>query len=259
MTRKDCGSNTSGIHMMVDYWTELVGNWPNIKMRWHYSMFIKEDYWQNSLQWNGAVFMFHTNKHTFNINLSGATQTGVLAAGVLDLPFGNGPSVYHTPGCSTSFGNFSASGVIGESQSVGGPSVYECGNPRNINPFDAAIDYKLSNVRNYWRVYLWCAITGKTWNVSPDNGNGSIKVTGLNPESSYKITTKVVDRNGTVQYTGGVYASFTTPADQLKIAFNQGGRVKVARVYYNHNGTIKKVKKVYRNINGSVKKGVNYG
>ena len=169
------------------------------------------------------------------------------------------PSVYHTPGCSTSFGNFSASGVLGESQSVGGPNVYECGNPRNINPFDAAIDYKLSNVRNYWRVYLWCAITGKTWNVSPDNGNGSIKVTGLNPESSYKITTKVVDRNGTVQYTGGVYASFTTPADQLKIAFNQGGRVKVARVYYNHNGTIKKVKKVYRNINGSVKKGVNYG
>lgn len=119
MTRKDCGSNTSGIHMMVDYWTELVGSWPNIKMRWHYSMFIKEDYWQNSLQWNGAVFMFHTNKHTFNINLSGATQTGVLAAGVLDLPFGNGPSVYHTPGCSTSFGNFSASGVLGESQSVG--------------------------------------------------------------------------------------------------------------------------------------------
>ena len=90
MTRKDCGSNTSGIHMMVDYWTELVGNWPNIKMRWHYSMFIKEDYWQNSLQWNEAVFMFHTNKHTFNVNLSGATQTGVLAAGVLDLPFGNG-------------------------------------------------------------------------------------------------------------------------------------------------------------------------
>ena len=229
MTRKDCGSNTSGIHMMVDYWTELVGSWPNILMRWHYSMFIKEDYWQNSLQWNEAVFMFHTNQHTFNVNLSGATQTGVLAAGVLDLPFGNGPS------------------------------AYECSNPRNINPFDAVIDYKLSNVRNYWRVYLWCAITGKTWNVSPDNGNGSIKVTGLNPESSYKITTKVVDRNGTVQYTGGVYASFTTPADQLKIAFNQGGRVKVARVYYNHNGTIKKVKKVYRNINGSVKKGVNYG
>ena len=259
MTRKDCGSNIHGIHMIVDYWTELVGNWPNIYMRWHYSMFIKEDYANNHLRYDGAVFMFHTNQHIFNVNISGITSTEVLASGTLDLPFGNGPSVYHTPGCSTSFGNFSSSGVLGESQRVNAPNVYQCSNPRNINPFSAVIDYELSNEHNYWRLYLWCAISGQTWVVSPDNGNGSIKLIALTPESSYKITAKVMDRNGNVLYTGGVYASFTTPADQLKIAFNQGGRVRVARVYYNYNGTIEKVKKVYMNVNGSVKKGVNYG
>lgn len=259
MGRADCGSNIHGIHMYVDYWTELINDWPNIKMRWHYSMFFKADYSANSLAWDGAVFMFHTNRHVFNVNMYGATQTGVLASGVLDLPFGNGPSVYHTPGCSTSFGNFSASGVLGESQSVAGPSTYHAENPRNVNPFDAVVDYKLSNVRNYWRVYLWDSYHDKTWNVSPDNASGSIKLTGLNPETSYHITTKVVDRNGTVQYTGGVYAAFTTPADQLKIAFNQNGRLKIVRVFYNDNGTIRKVKKVYRNINGNIKKGVNFG
>lgn len=259
MGRKDCGSNVHGIHMYVDYWTELVDDWPNIKMRWHYSMFIKEDYGQNSLQWYNAVFNFHTNKHVFNVNISGAMQTGVLAAGTLDLPFGNGPSVYHTPGCSTSFGNFSSSGVIGETQTIPGPSVYQCENPRSINPFDAIIDYKLSNVRGYWRTYLWDSYSQKTWNVSPDTGNGSVKLTGLSEETSYHVTTKVVDRDGNVRYTGGVFASFTTIADQLKIALNQNGRLVVARVFYNSGGRIYKVKKAYRNQNGTIKKINNFG
>lgn len=253
-----CNTSASGIKMVVDYSTELVGTWPNIVMRWHYQMYMTEQaYW--SLQWNGAAFNFHTNVHYFNINISGATQTGILAAGTLDLPFGNGPSVYHTPGVSTAFGNFSASGVLGETQTISGPSVYQAQNPRNINPFDAVVDYKLSNVKGYWRVYLWDYYSGKTWNVSPDNADGSIKIANLSAETNYRITTKVVDRNGTVRYTGSNFATFTTPADQLKIAFNQSGRLKIARVYYNSGGSIKKVKKVYRNNNGNIKKGVNYG
>ena len=120
-------------------------------------------------------------------------------------------------------------------------------------------DYYLTNKNNYWRVHLWDKLSEKTWNVSPDNENGTVILTDLIPETNYQITTKVLDRSGNVEYTGGVFATFTTLTDQLKLCFNNSGSLKIARVFYNQGGIIKKVKKGFINQNGTINRFKNAG
>lgn len=260
MARVECGTTISGIYCVCDYSAYPVGNYPNIVMRIDYQFRVRMAYAQNSIS-GYTNFWFHTKKHNVNIPYTvGAVTTGVLASGSVDISWGSGVSVTHAPGYGIELpgpsgpgSGGSGSSTVSITSSIPAPTRYDCDNPRNITPTSATIDYHLSNKNNYWRVYLWDKISGKTWNVSPDNGNGTVTLTDLDPETNYQITTKVVDRSNIVRYTGGVFATFKTLTDQLKLYFNDNGVLKVARVFYNQNGTIKKVKKAFTNIGGTIK------
>lgn len=260
MASKSISTTDRYITLVVDYWTEIVGDYPNCKMRWHYSAYLHFSAY-GSVQYDGAVFTFHTTPHKFNINFStnGAGNTGTIASGYVDLPYGNGQSVYHTPRVSLSCGNLSASGSIGASISMPKPSTYHCENPRDIKAKSVTLDYKLSNVHNFWRAYLWDSISDKGWSVSPDNKDGTVTLTDLAPETRYKITVKVVDRNGNVALTGGKYAEFTTAVDQLRVGIKVDGQIKRARVWLKKDGKCIKVKKGFYKIDGQVKRIKNLG
>lgn len=266
MARVECSTSINGIYCVCDYNAYPVGNYPNIVMRIDYSFRVRMVYAQNSIS-GYTRFWFHTNSHTVNIPYTaGAVTTGVLASGSVDISWGSGASVTHVPGYGIDLpgatgpgSGGSGSSTVSITSSIPAPTKYDCSNPRNITPTSATIDYFLTNKNNYWRVYLWDKLSGKTWNVSPDTGNGTANLTGLNPETNYQITTKVVDRSGNVKYTGGVFATFTTLTDQLKLYSNDSETLKIARVFYNKGGIIKKVKKGFINQNGTIKRFKNAG
>lgn len=266
MARVECSTSINGIYCVCDYNAYPVGNYPNIVMRIDYSFRVRMVYAQNSIS-GYTRFWFHTNSHTVNIPYTaGAVTTGVLASGSVDISWGSGASVTHVPGYGIDLpgatgpgSGGSGSSTVSITSTIPAPTKYECGNPRGITPTSATIDYYLTNKNNYWRVYLWDKLSGKTWNVSPDTGNGTANLTGLNPETNYQITTKVVDRSGNVKYTGVVFATFTTLTDQLKLCFNNSGSFKIARVFYNQGGIIKKVKKGFINQEGTIKRFKNAG
>ena len=256
------GTNTGGINMVVDISTSIQDNYPNAKLRVNFGVYFTAQYSQNSLVWNGATFYFDGTGFSLSVNGYGAGRypsSGYTCSGYKEYSLGNDYTLTKSISVSTAFGNFSSSGELSASGSIAAPTKYECGNPRDITPASATIDYYLTNKNNYWRVYLWDKLSGKTWNVSPDTGNGKANLTGLNPETNYQITTKVVDRNGIVRYTGGVFATFTTLTDQLKLCFNNSGSLKIARVFYNQGGIIKKVKKGFINQNGTINRFKNAG
>ena len=256
------GTNTGGINMVVDISTSIQGNYPNAKLRVNFGVYFTAQYYQNSLVWNGATFYFDGTGFSLSVNGYGAGRypsSGYTCSGYKEYSLGNDYTLTKSISVSTAFGNFSSSGELSASGSIAAPTKYDCSNPRNITPKSATIDYYLTNKNNYWRIYLWDKLSGKTWNVSPDNGNGTVTLTDLNPETNYQITTKVVDRSGNVKYTGDVFATFTTPTDQLKLCFNNSGSFKIARVFYNQGGIIKKVKKGFINQNGTINRFKNAG
>lgn len=256
------GTNINGITMVVDVNTSISGNYPNIKCRVNFGVYFNAAYSQNLLQWSGATFYFDGTGFSLSVNGRGAGRypsSGYACSGSKEYNFGSSYNFSKNINVSVAFGNFSSSGTLTASASIPSPSRYECGNPRNITYNSATIDYFLSNNNNYWRVYLWDNLSGKTWNVYPDTGNGTANLTGLNPETNYQITTKVVDRNGAVVYTGGVFATFKTLEDQLKLTLNVGGTLKIVKAFYNQGGKIKKVKKGFINQGGTIKRFKNAG
>lgn len=256
------GTNTNGITMVVDVNTSIVGNYPDVKCRVNFGVYFNAAYSQNLLQWSGATFYFDGTGFSLSVNGSGAGRypsAGYACSGSKEYSLGNSSSFSKSIGVSTAFGNFASSGTLSAGASIPAPTRYDCGNPRNITYNSATIDYFLSNNNNYWRVYLWDKLSGKTWNVSPDTGNGTANLTGLNPETNYQITTKVIDRNGAVVYTGGVFATFKTLEDQLKLTLNVGGTLKIVKAFYNQDGKIKKVKKGFINQGGVIKRFKNAG
>ena len=259
MARVECSTSVNGIYCVCDYNAYPVGNYPNIVMRIDYSFRVRMAYAQNSIA-GYTKFWFHTKSHTVNIPYTaGAVTTGVLASGSIDISWGSGVSVTHVPGYGIELpgatgpgSGGSGSSTVSITSSIPAPIRYDCSNPRNITPTSATIDYYLTNKNNYGRVYWWDKTSDKGWSVSPDNGNGTVILTDLNPETNYQITTKVVDRKDTVRYTGGVFATFTTLTDQLKLALNIDGVLKVVKAFYNQDGLIKKVKKGFINQNGFI-------
>ena len=139
------------------------------------------------------------------------------------------------------------------------PSIYHCENPRDIKAKSVTLDYKLSNEHNFWRAYLWDSISGNTWNVNPDNTDGTVTLTDLTPETHYKITLKVIDRNDALALTGGKYAEFTTAVDQLRIGIKTEGQIRRARVYLKKDGKCIKVKKGFYKKDGKIKRIKNLG
>ena len=81
----------------------------------------------------------------------------------------------------------------------------------------------------------------------------------MTPETHYKITLKVVDRNGALALTGGKYAEFTTAVDQLRIGIKIEGQIKRARVYLKKDGKCIKVKKGFYKKDGKMKRIKNLG
>lgn len=261
MASKSIATNNKYVTLVVDYSTEIVGDYPNCVMRWHYSAYLSFSAY-GGIDYDGATFTFHNKVHTFNIHYyTGSTgNSPVFASGTLDLPYGNGQSVYHAPGVVLNCGSiYYASGSVEASISMPKPDVYHCENPRDIKAKSATIDYKLNNQHNFWRVYLLDVISDKTWNVNPDNKSGTVTLTDLNPETHYKITVVVVDRNGSSALYGGKYAEFTTAVDQLRIGIKIDGQVKRARVYLKKDGKCIKVKKGFYKKEGKVKRIKNLG
>lgn len=255
------GTSTNGLSMCVDVYSWLEGNYPNVQMVVSYGMYYTAQYSQNSLTAYSATFTFDGTSHRYDANGRGAGRypsSGYYASGQKRYSLGNSSSISKDMYCSTAFGNFSAGGTCSASQSISGPSVYQIDKVEEITPFTAKATYRLSNSRNYWRIRIKDTVSGKTWNVSPDNGNGTKVLDGLSPETKYNLKAEVLNRNGEVAYTGNGVEFFTI-ADQLKLAFNQGNTLKMARVFYNDNGVIKKVKKCFINQNGTIKRMKNYG
>lgn len=261
MPSKVIKTNNQYVNLVVDYSTEIVGDYPNCLMRWHYSAYLSFSAY-GGIDYNGATFTFHTKVHTFNIHYytGSSGNSPVFASGTLDLPYGKGQSVYHAPGVALNCGNiYYASGSIGASISMPKPSIYHCENPRDIKAKSATFDYKLSNEHNFWRAYLWDSISDNTWNIDPDNTDGTVTLTDLTPETHYKITLKVIDRNGALALTGGKYVEFTTAVDQLRIGIKIGGQIRRARVYLKKDGKCIKVKKGFYKKDGKVKRIKNLG
>lgn len=257
MATHDISTSVRGVYLRVKYNVYVDGNYPSITMRVTYSTCF---YFPNggTVQWNGAYMNVGGDNRQFSINHSGPGESATCTSGTLRYGFGNSQSKTQRISVYTKFGNILADGAFTVSASIPGPSTYQIDDVSEITPFTARVNYRLSNVRNYWRIRVKDTISGKTWSVNPDNGNGTSVLTNLKPETKYSLKAEVLNRSGGVSYTG-VGVEFTTIADQLKLAFNQSGNLKMARVFYNDNGVIKKVKKCYVNQNGSIKRVKNYG
>lgn len=259
MATKEVATNVAYLYLCVDYSTSIVGDYPNIKFRFSYKMrFHLTAY--GSVQYTGATFKFGYNSHSFNVNYTapaGGGYSSYLVSGTIDYDWGKNRSVTKEPTFSTSFGNVSASGSVSATQTIPEPSVYQCENPRDVTPFEATIDYLLTNSHNYWRVYLLDSISNKTWDVDPNTEDGSITLTNLTPETRYNITACVIDRNESLVYTGGIYAAFTTLVDQAKLFIKQSGSWKKGKAFLKKDGSWVKIKKVYLKQNGSWNKATN--
>lgn len=158
----------------------------------------------------------------------------------------------------------------------------------DLNPFGATFSWSGFKIKNGASSYFYqYSFDGNNWsNLGTET---SLKLSNLVPETSYTFRIRIVDNYGTVSDFASV--SFTTPADQAKIAYNTYtepyeepllvdddtelrdendntilvdlkepvGGVQQTRLWYNDNGVLKKVKKVYFNDNGKIKVHSNFG
>lgn len=158
----------------------------------------------------------------------------------------------------------------------------------DLNPFGATFSWSGFQIKDGASSYFYqYSFDGNNWsNLGTET---SLRLSNLVPETSYTFRIRIVDNYGTVSDFASV--SFTTPADQAKIAYNtytepyeepllvdddtelrdendntiiadlkeSVGGVQQTRLWYNDNGVLKKVKKVYFNDNGKIKVHSNFG
>lgn len=127
----------------------------------------------------------------------------------------------------------------------------------DILPFSAKLTFSGFSINAGASSYSYqYSYDGSNWN---SNGTGTtLELSSLTPETTYNIRVRMLDNFG--QASDVVTATFTTLADQVKLAYNKDGEtLQQARLWYNDKGTLKKVKKAYYNENGTIKVHTNYG
>lgn len=158
----------------------------------------------------------------------------------------------------------------------------------DLNPFGATFSWSGFQIKDGASSYFYqYSFDGNNWsNLGTET---SLTLSNLVPETSYTFRIRIVDNYGTVSDFASV--SFTTPADQAKIAYNTYtepyeepllvdddtelrdendntiladlkepvGGVQQTRLWYNDNGVLKKVKKMYFNDNGKIRVHSNFG
>lgn len=127
----------------------------------------------------------------------------------------------------------------------------------DILPFTAKLTFSGFSINAGASSYTYqYSYDGNSWN---SNGtNAELNLSNLTPETTYNIRVRMLDNFGSASDV--VTATFTTIADQVKLAYNQEGEsLKQALMWYNDKGTLKKVKKAYYNDKGVIKVHTNYG
>lgn len=177
-----------GISFRVDCSNSIVGTYPNIKHRVSYSIYLQHAYSENSMQYNGAILNFGSNRHSVNINVSGA-GTWRLASGTLEYTFATNNRVdSRNIRFSTNFANVSASGSQTESATISIPKVKNIELSSTYN----SISYKATLESNPYNFYT---IKTTLDNASKIGTEG--KFDGLTPNKEYKVNCYVRYRGDT--------------------------------------------------------------
>lgn len=156
----------------------------------------------------------------------------------------------------------------------------------DLNPFGATFSWSGFQIKDGASSYFYqYSFDENNW--SNLDTETSLKLSNLVPETSYTFRIRIVDNFGTVSDFASV--SFTTPADQAKVAYNQdiaeekimtadgfelidtnGNSIqallvqkkeslRTAKMWFNHKGKLKKIKKIYFNDKGTIKVHKNFG
>lgn len=156
----------------------------------------------------------------------------------------------------------------------------------DLTPFGATFSWSGFQIKDGASSYFYqYSFDGSIWSVL--GTETSLTLNNLVPEMSYTFRVRIVDNFGTVSDFASV--TFTTPADQAKVAFNQdileekimtadgfelidvkGNSInavlmqkkeslRTAKMWFNYNGKPKKIKKIYFNDKGTIKVHKNFG
>lgn len=156
----------------------------------------------------------------------------------------------------------------------------------DLNPFGATFSWSGFQIKDGASSYFYqYSFDGSIWSVL--GTETSLTLNNLVPEMSYTFRVRIVDNFGTVSDFASV--TFTTPADQAKVAFNQDiieekimtadgfelidvngnpinavlmqkkESLRTAKMWFNYNGKPKKIKKIYFNDKGTIKVHKNFG
>lgn len=156
----------------------------------------------------------------------------------------------------------------------------------DLNPFGATFSWSGFQIKDGASSYFYQYSFDENYWSNLDTET-SLKLSNLVPETSYIFRIRIVDNFGTVSDFASV--SFTTPADQAKVAYNQdiaeekimtadgfelidtnGNSIqallvqkkeslRTAKMWFNHKGKLKKIKKIYFNDKGTIKVHKNFG
>lgn len=251
----------------TDYYTRAacnangyaVGIYPNLLLHIDYNFQIGFTGQGGSWYQNNYRFGFHQDVHYVNLNISGGGGywSPAMAAGAIVLGWGNGESCYHVPGFSGS-GYFSFSGNIGIGASLARPTSYQIrqGSITNVSQFSATLGTIISpNAGGYYVGKIYDTLTGKTYG-EYFNNNLNLNITGLTPNTTYKMSVRVYDRNYNLLLNGknAEAGTFTTLSDQQKVWMKINGEWIKVKLWIKINGEWKKVKNLYIKINGEWKK-----
>lgn len=212
MADSSCGWSgygyTSGI---CRYSTEVVGTWPNIKMRYHYAFYVYASE-TSSGSWSG-YFWFHTASHNCTASWKGKGTFGPFVSGTIDIDWGtNSRKQTHAPGWGfvANGGTSKCNGTCSATHTLGLPSVYSVTGNKDITVNSANVTTSFTNAYGYYRYYLADTKgSGKTWHAYRSDST-TLSLTGLSTYTDYTIAMKVVDRNNNVVATGGATTSFKT-------------------------------------------------
>lgn len=273
-------SGVLGVSFRVDCSNSITGNYPDVKHRVSYTIYLQHAYSENSTQYNGAVLNFGGNSHSVDINVSGLGEWA-LASGTLEYTFAtNNREDSRNIHFSTNFKNVSASGSQTESAAISIPNIKNIELSSTYN----SVSYKVTLESNPYDFYT---IKATLDNASKIGTYGIFE--GLMSDKEYEVNCYVIYRGDTsVLLDNHVIKSIKTLVDQFKLAYNTNlyqteiltkdgvdildkngdnllvdtigkERLRTAKVFYNNNGVIKKVKAAYYNKKGNIQHYKNYG
>lgn len=235
-------SGYSQSYGILEYTSALSGDYPNIVMNVSWNFKTQggtgaSGTWSGTLTVNGSAY-------SCTATLS-ANTTKTIYSGSFSVSLGKKRTVskQFSWNFSATGSGTKASGSGTASETLGYPPVWEVNANSNIGSSSATVTAKFTNLRAYYRYFLYDKNSGTTWYADSPKTTASTTytLTGLKANTSYNIGMQVVDRNDNVVLSNGGSTSFKTlgisPVSVSSTSVNIGSAVTINTNRYSSSFT----------------------